>query len=87
MVVYGADVNEEDKNGCTVLHMAALNGYHFIAKLLLREKCKVDKRTIDSFTPLHYASLSGHVAIVEQLLQHGAEVNAIDNVSSIFLSV
>jgi hypothetical protein len=38
----------------------------------------VNERDAAGATPLHYASFGGHRAIVEFLVQHGADVNAID---------
>lgn len=32
--------------------------------------------------PLHYAALNGHVATVELLLEKGADIEALDEVSS-----
>ena len=36
-------------------------------------------------TPLHLASWYGHERVVELLLQHGADVNAVDSVGEFFL--
>ena len=39
----------------------------------------VNQRDEHGATPLHYASLGGHRAIVEFLVQHGAQINATDS--------
>lgn len=72
------------KNGMTVLHWASRNGYLSLARGLLECGAKIDEehswihrtKVISSkTTALHYAADSADDAIVELLLEKGADVN------------
>ena len=41
----------------------------------------------NNHTPLHFASKNGHCSIVEYLITSGADINAVDIVSCIFISI
>lgn len=64
--------------GTSPLHLAALNGHHDIAEILMRSGCSKDARTKVDKTPLHLAATEGHSALVEVLLRTGAEVDSKD---------
>ena len=66
----------------TPLHYAAFCGMHDVAKFLVVEHSQdVNARGFDEKeTPLHVASRRGHVDVARLLLEHGADVNARDNV-------
>ena len=58
--------------------MAALRGNHFqVAELLHRSGADVDVRDRSEDTPLREACRSGTLYIVQWLLNHGADVNAL----------
>ena len=67
--------------GTSPLHLAALNGHHDIAEILMRSGCSKDARTKVDKTPLHLAATEGHATLVEVLLRTGAEVDSKDMVS------
>ncbi|KAK8092213.1 uncharacterized protein PG998_015045 [Apiospora kogelbergensis] len=66
-----ASYNEE-----TALHLAAMNGYTEVAKVLLKAGARPNARNADRTTPLHFAVLEGSGAIVQLLLESGAHPNA-----------
>jgi ankyrin repeat protein len=50
-----------------------------VAQLLLARGADVNTRCKDLGTPLHHAAYFGNVEIVRLLLDHGAQVNAVDD--------
>ncbi|KAF5284150.1 hypothetical protein FQR65_LT00150 [Abscondita terminalis] len=65
-----------DKTGDTVLHVAARLGYADLLKYFL-ETASPDVKNKDDKTPLHEAAQFSRSDIVNILLEHGAEVNAL----------
>ena len=45
---------------------------------MTREIIHVDGRTGSNWTAMHFASMQGHLECVKTLLQHGAQVNIVD---------
>jgi len=73
----GADANAAQADGLTALHWAALNDDREILELVLYAGAAVEPRTrVGSYTPLHLAARAGHPAIVEGLLEAGADPNS-----------
>jgi len=92
LINYGADVNRVNNLGVAPLE-AAVRGLHFkdeadttahkrhasVISLLIDSGAYVDvTQPNNGNTPLHEAALSGYTAIVEELLRHGADVNAMN---------
>ena len=68
-------------NGYSLLHCAVIRNCFDVVCFLLEECRGIDVNvTADEglWTPLHVAYLYGHTQIAEYLIQHGADVNAVD---------
>ena len=82
----GAKANGKTDSGETPLHAAANGKYGSqedgvrVAKLLLARGVDANIRDNDERTPLHVASGYGKLEIVRLLLDHGANVDAMDAV-------
>lgn len=60
---------------CTLLTIAAENGYTNIVNVLLEKEVVVDERDHSGNTVLHLAAKNGHVDVVKVLLEKGANVD------------
>ncbi|XP_054479084.1 protein phosphatase 1 regulatory subunit 16A [Anoplopoma fimbria] len=70
-----ADLNAQDANGATLLHIASANGYVSVGELLLEHSALVEVKDSDGWTPLHAASCWGQIQMVELLVAHGASLD------------
>jgi ankyrin repeat protein len=68
-----ADVNANDKDGYTPLHIAAQQGRDDVVKLLLAGGADVNAKDDKGETPLQLAKSSDKTATVELLRQHGGQ--------------
>ncbi|KAF7661765.1 hypothetical protein LDENG_00253530 [Lucifuga dentata] len=75
LVESGSDLNAQDDNGATLLHIASANGYLSVAEVLLEHQVQVEAKDSDGWTPLHAASYWGQMQMVELLVAHGASLN------------
>ncbi|KAF5987960.1 ankyrin protein [Fusarium bulbicola] len=75
----GADVNTNDMDGTTPLHVASLRGFTDIVEILLQKGAEMNVKTVAGQTPLHYSSGMGHFRVSQLLIQHGADVGSKDN--------
>ncbi|KAL9085047.1 MAG: hypothetical protein Q9165_007788 [Trypethelium subeluteriae] len=84
LVVAGVDINYQDDQGETALHLAARFGHEQCVQILIEgtEAQKADleiaERTF-SWTPLFVACVEGHLTVVEQLIAAGADLEAFDS--------
>ncbi|XP_070409322.1 protein phosphatase 1 regulatory subunit 16A [Nothobranchius furzeri] len=72
----GADLNTQDNNGATLLHIASANGYMSVAEMLVDSRVNMELKDSDGWTPLHAAACWGQIQVVELLVAHGADLNA-----------
>mgnify|MGYP000156851064 CR=1 FL=1 len=77
LIESGCDVNNLNGEGMTALYTACAEGNTDMARLLLNNNAEPD-RTEDA-TPLIIASCYGKIDCAELLLEHGSDVNTIDN--------
>ncbi|TMW56974.1 hypothetical protein Poli38472_002899 [Pythium oligandrum] len=79
--------NEEDAfqavdavSGCNCLHLAILKNYRNVSLALIRSRrIELNTATRDgAWTPLHLAVMTEEIAIVRELLEHGAMVDMVD---------
>ena len=66
-------VNSQDKDGYTVLHLAAECGNVKIIPLLIKNEAEINSKSRSGLTPLHVATIHGQIEVVELLLQLGAK--------------
>ncbi|KAM6494777.1 Ankyrin repeat-containing domain protein [Amanita muscaria] len=78
LIKRGANVDQKGYQGGTVLHSLALRGHdNLVRELLERTDITVTIDAVDDLgcTPLHVASTRGCLAVMEALLDKGANVN------------
>lgn len=69
----GADVNQADEEGTSILHWVVHDGNLSLVELLLRFNADVNVQRVDGTTPLMVASYFGYRAIAELLLSTSAD--------------
>jgi hypothetical protein len=67
------------KSQASLLHVGASNGSLMLVRRLLSRGVAVDCKAANDSTPLHWASGAGQLAVVEELVNCGANVNATTN--------
>src|ERR1700755_1916245 len=81
----GADPNardNKDKEGSTVLMVAAFAGQTNVVRTLIKHGANMDARTYKGRTALMWAAWRGHEATVQSLVEGGASINAQDNIGA-----
>ena len=80
LLATGSDVNAKDRNGETVLILAAKYGHTDVVKALLAKGADINMKDRHSHnrTALILAVDNGHIDTVKALLAEGADLNAID---------
>ncbi|MDP1725073.1 MAG: ankyrin repeat domain-containing protein [Alphaproteobacteria bacterium] len=80
LVDKGANINELDNEGGSVLHLASLIGRLNFVKLLVEEKkFDINQKDMHGNTPLHIAIQFGKPQIINYLIDQGANINEVDN--------
>lgn len=87
LVTAGADISKVTVAGYTPLHTACHFGRLNMVRFLLSSSNRPDINgtTVLGFTPLHLATQQGHSEIVYLLMDHGADPNAKNTVSCVFV--
>ncbi|XP_048474287.1 serine/threonine-protein phosphatase 6 regulatory ankyrin repeat subunit A-like [Rhincodon typus] len=67
----GAEIDCEDKNGNTPLHIAARYGHELLINTLITSGADTANRGIHGMFPLHLAALSGFSDCCRKLLSSG----------------
>lgn len=75
----GAQVDWQDEQGRTALHMASANGHTQTVIYLLKAGAEAAPANKEGNTPLHFACLNGHVQVVQELTQRGASPSALNS--------
>ena len=84
LVNAGVDINWQDNNGETALHVAARFGHDECARVLLKGT-KEQKTNLElteknfAWTPLHIAAVDGHLGVAQLLVDAGADVDKLDS--------
>jgi ankyrin repeat protein len=73
------NINSENKDQSTSLHLSCLNGHLNICNLLIENGAKLDCLDSMKRTPLHFASSQGHVEVVRLLIERGADTSIRDD--------
>jgi glycerophosphodiester phosphodiesterase len=84
LVEAGVDINWQDKDGETALHVAARFGHDECAKVILKgtTEQKADLELAENsfaWTPLHIAAVDGHPSVAQLLVEAGADVDKLDS--------
>lgn len=69
----GAQLDSQDANGITALHMACGNNQYESARVLLFYKVNTNIQDRNNNTPLHYACDSGSVCCAKLLVEAGCD--------------
>lgn len=78
LITREADINVQDFNELTPLHMAAIRGHLNVVRELMVYSANVNIPDINGRTPLHNVVLFRCLDMVKALIEGGADVNAQD---------
>jgi ankyrin repeat protein len=75
----GANIYARNASGMTALHAAAFGGHADIVLLLITKGARVnDAANLAQVSPLNLAVDENHLGTVQELLKHGADVDALE---------
>lgn len=79
MATAGQDVEQVDEFSHTTMHVAAINNYADVIKVLAKYGVVVDREDdVNPMTPLHYAARYDNVEAMKMLIKVGANVNTVN---------
>ena len=81
------DVNQSNCRSDTPLHLAVLQNYPDVSKLLIDAGADIEAMNCTGRTPLHCACSAGALGIVQMLVEAGADVHVVDNKSNTCLII
>ena len=76
LIAKGADINDKNKDGETLLNIATNGSRYLIVKYLVSNGADINARDRYGDAPLHTAIRNGSQLIVEYLVSIGADINA-----------
>jgi ankyrin repeat protein len=79
LIRYGADIDQQDYRGVTVLNYASAYGSLRFVDLLLYYRADIDKKDLSGTTPLMSAIWAGNANVADLLIQYGANLEARDD--------
>jgi uncharacterized protein len=74
-ILYGADLNQMDRDGQMPLHVAAEQGSQVLCALLIKHGARLDAHNRQDRTPLEVAVLAGKISVARLLLRYGAALD------------
>jgi len=72
LIADGADVNHQNFNGETTLHIAASMGNMQMVQYLINQGANINARTGTQWMPIHHAMRFGHANVANYLISHNA---------------
>lgn len=79
LLLFGANVNSADVYSRTALMLAAENGHHDVAIILIKAGAKINKKDCHGRTSLYLAAIKNDLGMAFILVNAGADVNAQDS--------
>jgi ankyrin repeat protein len=84
----GIRINAKDYQGNTALHLASSQGHKDSVAILLKEKnIDVNTKNFFSLSPIEIAIEKGFLEIADLLVEYGADLQGLPNISKLFLSL
>lgn len=76
---YRIELDEQDKDGRTILHKAVIANDLEVVEKILSKKSDVNKKDLQGRTPLQHTQWKGNYKIARWLISAGANINVADN--------
>lgn len=74
----GAEINLQDRSGCTPLHLAAKNGQRKCLNKLLEHECDINIRNNEGLTAVHWLAVNGRTELLQDMLSRIKDVDIED---------